>query len=108
MKDFYSKVTSTKGQTTVRLGDVLRGLMDNQISRRQADFRSAEELWSSVLPAELSRHCKIAGISGGKLLVQVDSPSYMYELQLVSCELLKELRQQYPRVPVEKIKLVLI
>ncbi len=103
MKDSCSKATK---QEAVRLGDVVKELMDNQISQRQADFRSVEDFLSSALPAELSQHCKIAGISGGKLLVQVDSPSYMYELQLVSCALLKELRRQYPRVPVEKIKLV--
>jgi predicted nucleic acid-binding Zn ribbon protein len=97
---------SKKG--AVRLGDVISELMDNQISQRQAELRSVEKLWISVLPTEMSQHCKIAGISSGKLLVQVDSPSYMYELQLVSCELLKELRRQHPRVPVEKIKLALI
>ena len=90
------------------LGDVVRELMDNQISPRQAQVCSVEEFWVSALPAELSRHCKIADISGGKLTVAVDSPSYMYELQLASCELLKELRRQCPRVPVEKIKLVLV
>jgi predicted nucleic acid-binding Zn ribbon protein len=91
----------------VRLGDVVRELMDNQISRRQADFRSAEEFWSSTLPVELLQHCRIAGISGGKLTVEVDSPSYMYEMQLASYELLKGMQRQCPRVPVEKIKLVL-
>ena len=105
MKAFCSK--AAKREATL-LGDVLRGLMDNQISRGQADFRSVEEFWSSALPTELSQHCKIAGVSGGKLTVAVDSPSYMYEMQLVSCELLKELRRQYPRVHVEKIKLVLV
>jgi predicted nucleic acid-binding Zn ribbon protein len=107
IKDSYSKTSSPKKQGAAKLGDVVRELMDNQISQRQAELSSVEEFWMSALSAELSPHCKIAGISGGKLTVAVDSPSYMYELQLASFEILKELRRQCPRVPVEKIKLVL-
>ena len=90
-----------------RLGEVLRELMDNQVSQRQADFASVAKLCSQVLPVGLSEHCETAGISGGQLKLQVDSPVYMYELQLASSGLLKELRQHCPRVPIEKIKLVL-
>jgi predicted nucleic acid-binding Zn ribbon protein len=107
MKDFCSQTASPKRRGAARLGDVVRELVDNQISRRQTEFSSVEEFWKFTLPAELSQHCRIAGIAGGKLMVSVDSPSYMYELQLVSYELLKELRRQCPRVSVEKIKFVI-
>jgi predicted nucleic acid-binding Zn ribbon protein len=107
MKTSCSKTSSPKRQEAARLGDVVRELMDNQISQRQKELSSVEEVWQSALPAGLSRHCRIAGISGGKITVAADSPSYMYELQLASFEILKELRRQCPRVPVEKIKLVL-
>jgi len=108
MKHFCSRMASQQKRGVAKLGDVVGELMGGQISRGQADFRSVEEFWSSALPTELLQHCKIAGICGGKLTVAVDSPSCMYEMQLVSCELLKELRRQYPRVHVEKIKLVLV
>jgi len=103
MKDSCSNTTK---QPAARLGDVVKELMDSRILNHQAELRSAEELWRFTLPSELSQHCKIAGISGGQLLVRVDSPSYMYELQLTSRELLKELRRRHPRTTVEKIKFV--
>ena len=80
--------------------------MDDQISPRQAQFSEVAEIWNRLLPAELCGHCEIIDISGGQLKVQVDSPSYMYELQLCSSELLKELQQQCPRVRLAKIKFV--
>jgi len=89
------------------LGEVVQELMANQISRRQGDFASVDKLCREVLPEGLLGHCEIAGISDGQLKLQVDQPAYMYELQLVSGELLKELKRQYPRVAIEKIKLVL-
>jgi len=90
----------------VRLGDVAKELMENRISPQQARFGPISELWSQLLPDELRRHCKIAGISGSQLRVLVDLPAYMYELQLCSSELLSELQRQCPRAHIKKIKLV--
>ena len=95
-----------KPNNTASLGQVARQLMDEQISPLQARFSEIAELWSRLLPAELDGHCEIIDISGGQLIVQADSPSYGYELQLCSSELLKELQRQCPRVRLSKIKLV--
>ncbi len=80
--------------------------MAEQISPRQTKFSEVAEVWSQLLPAELRRHCEIADISGGQLVVQVDSPSYVYELQLCSSELLEELQQQCPKARLTKVKFV--
>jgi hypothetical protein len=80
--------------------------MDNRISPQQARFSDIAEAWGRLLPAGLCGHCEIVDISGGQLAVQVDSPAYMYELQLCSSELLEELQRQCPRVRLTKIKLV--
>ena len=88
------------------LGQVARQFLDGQISPRQAVFSEVAESWSDMLPGELGRHCEIVDISGGLLKVQVDSPSYMYELQLCSSELLDELRRHCPRARLTRIKFV--
>ena len=88
------------------LGQVAQQLMDRQVSPRQAVFSDVVDAWSQMLPAELSRHCKIVDISAGLLKVQVDSPSYMYELQLCSSELLDELQRHCPKARLTRIKFV--
>lgn len=98
--------TGQKSDSTVRLGEVVQQLMAEQISPRHEKFDAVAEVWRQMLPAELCRHCEITGISGGRLKVQVDSPSYMYELQLCSSELLEELQRQCPKVRLTKIKFV--
>jgi hypothetical protein len=80
--------------------------MAEQISPRQARFDAVAEVWRQVLPAELCRHCEVTDVSGGQLKVQVDSPSYKYELQLCGSELLGELQRQCPKVRLTKIKFV--
>jgi predicted nucleic acid-binding Zn ribbon protein len=89
------------------LGQVAQQLMDRQISPRQAVFSEVAETWSQMLPAELGGHCEIVDISGGLLKVRVDSPSYMYELQLCSSELLEELQQHCPKARLTKVKFVI-
>ena len=97
---------SWKTYNVANLGQVARQLMDKQISPQQTRFSQIAEAWTRLLPAGLCGHCEIADISGGQLEVQVDSPSYKYELQLCSSELLEELQRQCPRARLTKIKLI--
>ncbi|MFC1603703.1 DUF721 domain-containing protein [Planctomycetota bacterium] len=97
---------SWKTYRAASLGQVAQQLLDKRISPQQARFSQIAEAWSQLVPAELCGHCEIVDISGGQLEVKVDSPSYKYELQLCSSELLDELQRQCPRVRLTKIKLV--
>jgi len=99
--------TKPKLDRAVRLGDTLSELMENRISPRYARYSSVIELWGRLLPAELSRHCKLADISEGQLKVLVDSPSHMHELRLCNSELLGELQKQCPKARIRKIKFVI-
>lgn len=101
-----NRTTGKKVGITVSLGEAVRQLMDEQVAPRQAKFGGVSELWKQLLPPELSRHCEIADISGGQLKVQVDSPSYMYELRLCGSQLLAELQRQCPRARLKNIKFV--
>lgn len=94
-------------QMPVRLGDIIKERMDQWISPQQRKFASVVQLWSKLLPDELRQHCRLTDISAGKLWVSVDSPSYMYELQLCSSEIIAELRRCCPQVRIKTIKIAL-
>jgi predicted nucleic acid-binding Zn ribbon protein len=96
-----------KSYGAVSLGRVAQQLLAERISPQQARFSQVDEVWRELLPAELHRHCEIVGISGGQLDVQVDSPSYVYELQMCRSELLTELQRQCPRARLTRIKFTL-
>ncbi len=95
-----------KPYSAAGLGQVAQQFLDEQISPRQAIFSEVTEVWSRILPAKPGMRCEITDISGGQLVVKVDSPSYMYELQLCSSELLAELRRQCPKARLTEIKFV--
>ena len=92
------------GNNTASLGDVLSELVKKRISPQQARFGLIADAWSQLLPTELYEHCRIVDVSGDRLKVSVDSSSYMYELQLLSGELLGELAHWCPRARIKEIK----
>lgn len=91
----------------VRLSETLQTVLTEQIRPLQAKFGELADVWSEVVPKELCEHCKIVDAACGQLKVCVDSPAYMYELQLCSSELIKELQRQCPRARLKRIKFVL-
>ncbi|MHC4623811.1 MAG: DciA family protein [Planctomycetota bacterium] len=93
--------------TPATLGDAVTQFMNDRVSPRQAKWDAVSQAWDQLLPAELSRHCRLADISGGQLKVVADSPVYMHELQMCSSELLGELRRRCPRARINRIKLAL-
>jgi len=92
-------------ESAVRLGDSLRKLMDSRITPGHVAYEAITQVWTELLPRGLSEHCKIAGISAGRVKVIVDSPSYMYELQLCSSAILDELQRRCPQARLKRIKL---
>jgi len=87
-----------------KLGDVLAVLMESKIAPEQEQFSSVYEIWQQLLPPELCKHCRIDSISKGQLKVLVDSPSYMYQLQLCQTDILAGLRSQCPQFRITRLK----
>ena len=96
-----------KSCAAVSVREMVTELTENTILPQHVQFRCVANLWKQVLPAELFEHCRIAGISGGRLKVVVDSPSYMYELQLCSSKILAELQRRCPQARIKRIKLTI-
>ena len=101
------KAVTRRAETAVSVGDVLCGFMENSVSPQHSRYELIAEAWRRLLPVELGRHCRIDGITGGRLKVLADSPSYMYELQLLSRELLEELGRCHPAARIREMKVAI-
>ena len=89
----------------VKLGHVVRQVLQDQISPRQGRFSAVIEAWQQLVPVEFACHCKLVDLTAGVLKVMVDSPSYMYELQLCRSVLLSELQRECPHARIREIEL---
>jgi predicted nucleic acid-binding Zn ribbon protein len=95
-----------KDRTPARLGPLLEEYITEQVSPKYRQFSTVEQTWRQVVPDEMASHCWCEGISGGQLKIIVDSPAYMYRLQVMSAELIERLGELCRRPAVKKIKLV--
>jgi predicted nucleic acid-binding Zn ribbon protein len=95
-----------KPAEATKLGNVMQELLENRISPLQARLGLITELWERLIPAELRRHYRIAGVSGRVLKVLADSPSFASEMRWYSQNLLKQIREQCPRMGIKDIQCV--
>jgi hypothetical protein len=91
-------------ETAIPLGDCLSELMEGRVGPQQKRFALVAEVWGEILPGELFRHCRIVDISGGRLKVIADSSAYVYEMQLLSAELVKEFAERCPGARIKEIR----
>jgi len=86
-----------------KLGEVVSDYLMQQVGPRQTYFSDVVGVWGELIPAGLQEHCRLADLSDGQLKVTVDSPVYLYELQLRRDELLRQLRRRVRKVKSRKI-----
>ncbi len=91
----------------VRIGEVVNEVFEDAILQGQDRLRELNNNWQQLLPVGLSRHCRLGGLSGGVLQIEVESALYASELQLCKAELLGELRRRCPRARIKAMKLVI-
>ncbi|MBN2456741.1 MAG: DUF721 domain-containing protein [Sedimentisphaerales bacterium] len=97
-----SKLNNRRGQPQ-QLGDAIAKLMAGDLQSKCEKFEVVAESWDELVPPEVRGHCRIAGISSGQVRIAVDSPAYLYQMRLVSSELLPMLQQLCPMARFRKI-----
>ena len=80
----------------VRLGDSVKELMERRVLPACERYERLVGAWEVLVPADIREHVRIGEWVDGELKVFADSPSYVYEMQLRSSELLEELRRRCP------------
>jgi len=89
------------------VGDLVTSLMKDIVEPHKSRLDPLVEAWSETVPPGLRSHCAVKALTGSQLVVRVDSSADMYELQLCSQDLLKELKRRCPRAGLQTIKLTL-
>jgi len=57
-----------------------------------------QRVWDNLLDGKVKKHTKLFGIKEGKIMVCVDSPAWMFHLNLKKNKLLKEIKEEIPEL----------
>jgi hypothetical protein len=64
-----------------RLGDVLLPWFEKSVVKPNAKLEGVAEFWQTHVPANILRHCRLAGFHRGTLSVMLDSAAVRTELE---------------------------
>ncbi len=95
-----------KDNPPAKLAEAVSQFFEKQVAPRQKKYGSLPQVWSQLLPPQLAGHCQLLDASGGQLKVQVESPSYRHELQMIGYEIIDKLNYLCPRAKIKKLKII--
>ena len=90
-----------------RVGDLVEALMASSIRPQQEAVDPVRAVWEQVVPPALARHCRVQGVKGTRLHVQVSGPAYLYELRLCGPEMTRALQEIAPQAKIRDIRFAL-
>ncbi len=94
-------------ESTRKLGQLVDQFLAPALERRQQQTDPVIETWEAIVPPGLKQQCRLKTFDRGQLTVAVRSPAFMYEFQLCSQALLKEMQDRCPRAGIKRIRTVL-
>jgi predicted nucleic acid-binding Zn ribbon protein len=105
---FFKPVTQpTSPDRPARLGDVLRATLERLPDAQRIADHAVWTHWEAVVGPTVARHARPERFRRGLLLVAVDSPEWMQELQFHKRDLRERLNARLGRAAVRDLFLVL-
>ena len=92
-------------RTDARLGDEVVSYLTRR-DRALTKNATLVDIWEHVVPPTLQPFCRLDKRVGNTLYLQAEPGPYMHQAQMLSSELLEQIKQHAPRCGVQKIRVV--
>jgi hypothetical protein len=106
MARFSNELVASGTYRPSRIGDLAGDLLATY-QRRKATDDPVLSAWQQVVPPGLATHCRIKRFAGSRLEVAVDSPAFLYEMQLCSHELLQAVQGLCTKPRIQSLRFTL-
>lgn len=78
--------------------DIVRAVFEKISGQAPVEQERIQRSWEEVLEKEGLRHTKISGFKDNQLYVSVDSPAWLYQLNLKKKKILGQIQTRHPEV----------
>ncbi len=85
--------------------DIVNHVIRDMSSRTERPEDNLQESLKQALKEKEREHCRISGIKDGHLMIVVDSPVWMYQLNLKKSRILAEIKKDNPTVKTIRFKI---
>jgi predicted nucleic acid-binding Zn ribbon protein len=100
-------MSRSRSDRPTSVGDVLRGALERLPDAQRIADHAVWMHWEAVVGPTLARHARPERLRRGVLVVAVDSPEWMQELQFLKHELRERLNARLGRPAVRELFLAL-
>lgn len=100
---FAKKQAAQKRRPIAKMNSILTGIIKD-VTPKHDKFSLIKEIWQQILPSQFATHCRIVSLDKNILRIKVDSSSWIYQLQMLKSQLLKQLNSKRAGAKIRSIK----
>jgi predicted nucleic acid-binding Zn ribbon protein len=78
--------------------DIVDSVILKLLKKDSPQSKNIENIWQKAAGKKIQQHTKLAGLKQDQLVVYVDSPAWLYQLNLLKNKMLKEIQGQIPEI----------
>ena len=100
----YIMAEKGKNKEFVHIGDILRGVLKTCRGNCNGELSEVWNLWDSAVGDVIAQNARPEAFKGRLLLVNVNSPPWMHQLQFLKKDIIKKLNAAMGKDMVQDIK----
>lgn len=81
-----------------RIKDIVHQVIDKIAEKKTAEHKSIDHIWQNFLGHKELQHTRLVGINEGRLLVVVDSPAWLFQMNIKKQRILARLKEEIPEI----------
>ncbi len=78
--------------------DIISTVIANMSSGKPEVHDKIQRIWQNMFDEKTRRHASIIGLQKGKLVVNVDSPAWLFQMNLQRRKVLAKLKEEIPEL----------
>ncbi len=78
--------------------DIVLSVIGKLSVQRGPDVGKIQELWPGLIADKAKTHTRVGGARGDQVVVYVDTPAWLYEMNLERERILTAIRQDFPEI----------
>lgn len=78
--------------------DIISKVIANISSGKPEVHDKIQRIWENMLDQKARQHASIVGLQKGKLVVNVDSPAWLFQLNLQKRKVLEKFKEEIPEL----------
>lgn len=88
-----------------KIQDIIPSVVEKMALRKPEAHLKIQRLWQNICEKKETQHTSIVGLQKGTLVVNADSPAWLFQMNLRRKRILEKLKEEIPEVNTIRFKI---